>query len=80
MTLRGAHYVDGPQDAEEWAERIKAMLEHRQDFEVPPATVAAIRERYAPERIGKLYAEALLNRDFLQSHRCEAVPENQAKC
>jgi glycosyltransferase involved in cell wall biosynthesis len=72
VTLRGAHYVNGPQDAEEWADRIQAMLEHRQDFEVSPATVAAVRERYAPERIGKLYAEALLNRDFLQMHRSEA--------
>jgi glycosyltransferase involved in cell wall biosynthesis len=78
VTLEGAHYVDRPQDAEEWAERIQAILEHRSDFEVPPATVAAIRERYAPERIGKLYAEALLKRDVLESSLSVEVPENRA--
>jgi glycosyltransferase involved in cell wall biosynthesis len=63
VTLRGAHYVERPQDAEEWADRLQAMLEHGSEYEVPPATVAAVRERYAPERIGKLYAAALLKSD-----------------
>ena len=61
VTLNRAHYVDQPQDAEEWAERLRAMLEHPGDYEVSPETVAEIRARYAPERIGKIYAETLLN-------------------
>ena len=63
VTLGKASYVDRPRDVEEWAERLQAMLEHRGDFEVSPETVAALRERYAPARIGKLYADVLLNRD-----------------
>jgi len=62
VTLNKAIYVDRPRDIEEWAERMLAMLEHRSDFEVSPQTVTAIRERYAPERIGRLYADVLLEK------------------
>jgi hypothetical protein len=64
VTLEKAHYVDRPEDAEEWADRILTMLEHRGEFEVSPETVAAIRERYAPKRVGMLYAAALLKNDL----------------
>jgi len=63
VTLGKAQYVDRPEDVEEWADRLQAMLEHRADYELAPQTMAEIRSRYAPERAGRLYAEALLKGD-----------------
>ena len=60
VTLGRAEYVQDPYDIDEWADRMQVMLDQPERFDVSAETTAAIRTRYAPKRIARMYANVLL--------------------
>jgi glycosyltransferase involved in cell wall biosynthesis len=58
-TLGLAHYVDDPTDDGELASLLKTVLENRDTHAPVPADVARIRSTYEPQRIGRLYIDAI---------------------
>ena len=78
-TLQLAHYVDDPLNVSEWTATMADILTQTATYRPLPRDVARIRHQYMPNRIGKVYYEALVGaplagRDQDADAPCNANP------
>jgi glycosyltransferase involved in cell wall biosynthesis len=59
-TMGMAETVDNPLDAQEWADKMTAMLRGRERFRPSPAAVERLKAHYAPSRVAGEYVAALM--------------------